>query len=664
MAWYRSGTVSVAAGTAGSTTTVTGVGTSWNSSAAVGEMFYHSGDQRYYEITVISSDTALTILSSTSSVAISSLAAGSSYHIAPTQSYIRNLATQAAQLVTDYSTVKNESGAGKFTDGIGTAGSYSPGIRFTADDNTGIRRTGSDSLALVAGGYDQVVANTTGLVVQDAKLSITGSADVTKIAKFEADGLTTATTRTFTLPDANTTLVGIDNVQTLTNKALSTGSTVNNTAIGATAPSTGAFTALSATGKLTASSATEMNGDVVISKQAMASLTYDGVSFSVTSQETNPTGVTFRPDGRVMFVVGSVSDKVHAYTLGTPWVLSTAVFSASSITLAEPAAHGIYFKPDGLAFYCIGQTNDKVITYTLTKAWDISTAALAVSELSVLTQDTAMTGVFFRPDGSRMYTVGSTADTVWQYDLATAWNIATAGAPTSFSVVGQETVPQEAHLSADGSRMYVLGQTGDDVTIYTLSTAWDITSATFLTQVSIAGQDNLPSGMYVRPDGAKLYMVGLTVDTVYQYTIPTSVFNVSGAVKLNGAATVQQDLTVYGSISTLSSEVALDSSVGGNLTVGGTATLTGAVSASDVTASANPLVNKTDVGADPNELSLNAMLGNMAFQNKEGVVISPAASASPNGVGDLVFQLTSNTSLTFKVKGSDGVVRSASITLA
>lgn len=44
-------------------------------------------------------------------------------------------------------------------------------------------------------------------------------------------------------------------------------------------------------------------------------------------------------------------------------------------------------------------------------------------------------------------------------------------------------------------------------------------------------------------------------------------------------------------------------------------------------------------------------------------VLRPAASVTPGNNGDLMIQCTSNTSLTFKFKGSDGVVRSGSITL-
>jgi hypothetical protein len=54
----------------------------------------------------------------------------------------------------------------------------------------------------------------------DSQFRIAGSSDVTKLAAFEVDGFTTATTRTFTLPNATTTLVGTDVAQTLTSKTL------------------------------------------------------------------------------------------------------------------------------------------------------------------------------------------------------------------------------------------------------------------------------------------------------------------------------------------------------------------------------------------------------------------------------------------------------------
>jgi hypothetical protein len=57
--------------------------------------------------------------------------------------------------------------------------------------------------------------------------------------------------------------------------------------------------------------------------------------------------------------------------------------------------------------------------------------------------------------------------------------------------------------------------------------------------------------------------------------------------------------------------------------------------------------------------------GNINVGSARGqIILNPAASVTPTVNGQLMFQATSNTSLTFKYKGSDGTVRSASLTLA
>lgn len=76
------------------------------------------------------------------------------------------------------------------------------------------------------------------------------------------------------------------------------------------------------------------------------------------------------------------------------------------------------------------------------------------------------------------------------------------------------------------------------------------------------------------------------------------------------------------------------------------------------------VVEQVDVGTEPNQVPLNQYLGSLAFQNNDALVIKPTASANPLQVGSMVFQLTNDTTLVIKVKGSDGTVRSSTITLA
>jgi hypothetical protein len=59
-----------------------------------------------------------------------------------------------------------------------------------------------------------------------------------------------------------------------------------------------------------------------------------------------------------------------------------------------------------------------------------------------------------------------------------------------------------------------------------------------------------------------------------------------------------------------------------------------------------------------------AAVGRLANIYSIGLTLSPPASAVPANNGEMVVQLTSNTALAFKVKGSDGTVRTATLTLA
>ena len=54
----------------------------------------------------------------------------------------------------------------------------------------------------------------------------------------------------------------------------------------------------------------------------------------------------------------------------------------------------------------------------------------------------------------------------------------------------------------------ILGSTGDDVNEYTLSTAWNISTASYVQNFSVINQEPTPEGMFFRPDGKKMYIVG------------------------------------------------------------------------------------------------------------------------------------------------------------
>lgn len=81
-------------------------------------------------------------------------------------------------------------------------------------DDTLTGRATTDTLS------NKTLDNSSVINVQDVNLSIQDDGDATKIAKFNASAIDTATTRTYNLPNADTSLVGNDNAETLSNKDL------------------------------------------------------------------------------------------------------------------------------------------------------------------------------------------------------------------------------------------------------------------------------------------------------------------------------------------------------------------------------------------------------------------------------------------------------------
>lgn len=74
------------------------------------------------------------------------------------------------------------------------------------------------ALNSAAGGFYLINSGLSTLTLLDNGFTLQDNADATKQAQFQLSGIATATMRTYTLPDADTTLVGTGTTQALTNK--------------------------------------------------------------------------------------------------------------------------------------------------------------------------------------------------------------------------------------------------------------------------------------------------------------------------------------------------------------------------------------------------------------------------------------------------------------
>ena len=242
-------------------------------------------------------------------------------------------------------------------------------------------------------------------------------------------------------------------------------------------------------------------------------------NFSVAAQDTAPVDLHFSQNGLKMYVLGSIGDSIYEYDLGVAWDVSTATYYQSASVIAEDdAARGFFIKPDGTRLYVVGESGDSVYQYHMSAPWDISTAAY-VQSLSVASQDSQPFGVSFRPDGSEMYVIGDSSNSIHQYSLSTNWDISTATHVQGFSVSSQDTFPTALFFKPDGTRLYVMGSVGDDVNQYDLATAWDISTASYSQNFSVALQETSPFSLFFKPDGRKMYVTGWVGQDINEYDL-------------------------------------------------------------------------------------------------------------------------------------------------
>jgi DNA-binding beta-propeller fold protein YncE len=231
--------------------------------------------------------------------------------------------------------------------------------------------------------------------------------------------------------------------------------------------------------------------------------------------------------------------------LTTKFDVSTAAYSQNfSVATQETSPQGVAFNNDGTKMFVVGFAEDKVFEYTLSTGFDVSTASSSQS-FSVTSEDTLPSDIAFNSDGTKMFIVGISGNDINEYALTTGFDVSTASFTDSFSVTSQETSPRGLAFNNDGTKMFVVGSTGDDVNEYNLSTGFDVSTASYSQNFSVSSQDTAPTAITFNTDGTKMFIVGGVGDAVYEYALTTG-FDVSTASYSQNFSISSQEQTPTG----------------------------------------------------------------------------------------------------------------------
>ena len=242
---------------------------------------------------------------------------------------------------------------------------------------------------------------------------------------------------------------------------------------------------------------------------------------SIRSQESSPSGMAFSNDGLKMFVIGTSGDDINEYTLSTAFDVSALSFvNSTSISTQTSSPTGMAFSNDGLKMFVVGFQEQNINEYTLSTAFDVSTREFT-HDTSVRLQEEKPTGITFSNDGLKMFVVGFREKNINEYTLSTAFDV--FGRDyfiDAFSVATQENDPRDVAFSNDGLKMFVVGRSESAVIHeYTLSTAFDVSTAAYADSLPISSRETSPTDMEFSNDGAKMFVVGISGDDINEYTL-------------------------------------------------------------------------------------------------------------------------------------------------
>ena len=244
---------------------------------------------------------------------------------------------------------------------------------------------------------------------------------------------------------------------------------------------------------------------------------------SVASRDDKPQGMAFSSDGTKMFVVGDQNNVIIEYTLSPAFNVSSAVFvpPAFSVASEDGIPTGMAFSNNGTKMFVIGDSGNNINEYTLMTAFDISTAFYNgdAERFSFSSERSYPTDMAFSNDGTQMFVLDNTNDEINEYTLSTPFDISNAtSTDVIFSVTEEEDFPLGIAFSNDGAKMFVVG--GNDVNEYTLKAAFDIFNATFVDATAlISSGDIATSGIAFSNDGAKMFAITYFGDEIYEYTL-------------------------------------------------------------------------------------------------------------------------------------------------
>ena len=219
--------------------------------------------------------------------------------------------------------------------------------------------------------------------------------------------------------------------------------------------------------------------------------------------------------------------------------INNATYDSVSFEVPDPhdsddsSAVSFRFKSDGSLLFVLDSDTfnfDRrfaITQFTLATPWDISTAT---NETTVLTENLGttdnITGFDFSSDGTRLFLLNESDQEIWQYNLSTAWDVTTAtqitGNTFDFSGIGSNN-EQSFVFSQNGLRAYIVSVSGTRIYQLNLTEAFDGSTFSDASKtLDVSAKLASPHGVAISADGKRIFVTGRIDRTIEEYELSTA----------------------------------------------------------------------------------------------------------------------------------------------
>ena len=254
-----------------------------------------------------------------------------------------------------------------------------------------------------------------------------------------------------------------------------------------------------------------------ISSNTFAAPTFSA-RYDLSANDAAPNSIIFNDDGTSMYMTGRSNSLVWEYSLTTGYDLTDVNALRTLNTAGEEALpEGITFNSNGSKLYLVGLIAGSAFEYDLTTNFDLNTA---VVNQALPVNHANPSDIKFNNDGTKMYTVDAIAQQIEEFDLSIAYDVQSAGGSTrTYDLSSQVTTAEGVEFNSDGTKMFIVDGTLNTVFSYTLSTGFLVTTASYTESFDLTGEIQEATSITFNNDGTMMFIADGTTGDVESYTM-------------------------------------------------------------------------------------------------------------------------------------------------